>query len=250
MKRVNKKQKFKKLLEKATDLFIIKGYRRTQIADVARFMGVAPGTIYQYVRSKESLFHLLVLYHSGRFSPDEAETLPVPEPGPEETLQLLRSQIVPLAAPALLEKAIGGGNPADARSELAGIAAELYDLLYANRRGIMLLERSALDWPELAALFFLEMRQKLLDRVALYIGLRVKSGAFRATPDGKVAARYLLETLSLFAIHLHFDVPLGPTYSHEATRATVLQLLVDAFCAEAPGRAGTAGVHLPRRDRA
>ena len=250
MKRINKQQRLKELLEKATDLFILKGYRRTQIAELARFMGVAPGTIYQYVRSKESLFHHLVLYHSGRFSPDEAQTMPVPDSGPEETLHLLRSQIVPLAAPALLEKAINEGAPDDPRSELAGIAAELYDLLYANRRGIKLLERSALDWPELAALFFLEMRQKLLDRVALYVGLRVQSGAFRATPDEKVAARYLLETLSLFAIHLHFDVPLGPTYSPEAVRATVLQLLTDAFCAEAPGRAGIAAGHLPRRGRA
>ena len=48
------------LLDCATRVFIDKGYRRTQMADVAREMGVSAGALYGYVESKEALFHLLI----------------------------------------------------------------------------------------------------------------------------------------------------------------------------------------------
>ena len=40
------------LLNCATRVFIEKGYRRTQMADVAREMGVSAGTLYGYVEGK------------------------------------------------------------------------------------------------------------------------------------------------------------------------------------------------------
>ena len=48
------------LLDSATRVFIARGYRRTQMADVAREMGVSAGALYGYVESKEALFHLLI----------------------------------------------------------------------------------------------------------------------------------------------------------------------------------------------
>jgi len=37
------------LIETATNLFIQKGYRRTQMADVTQAMGLSPGAVYRYV---------------------------------------------------------------------------------------------------------------------------------------------------------------------------------------------------------
>ena len=50
------------LLEAATGVFIEQGYRRTQMADVAAALGVAKGTLYLYVESKEALFDLVCRY--------------------------------------------------------------------------------------------------------------------------------------------------------------------------------------------
>ena len=36
------------------------GYRRTQMADVARQAGVSPGNLYNYVDSKDALFYLVL----------------------------------------------------------------------------------------------------------------------------------------------------------------------------------------------
>src|SRR4051812_7690120 len=49
-------QKTKQLLEAARRCFLLHGYRRTSIDDVAREAGVAKGTVYLYFRSKEEMF--------------------------------------------------------------------------------------------------------------------------------------------------------------------------------------------------
>ena len=55
-----------RLVECATQVFITQGYRRTQMADVAKALGVAKGTLYLYVESKEALFDLVVRSADGR----------------------------------------------------------------------------------------------------------------------------------------------------------------------------------------
>ena len=57
------KDRFQDLLEAATAVFLEQGYRRTQMADVAARMGVAKGTLYLYVESKDALFDA-VLRHA------------------------------------------------------------------------------------------------------------------------------------------------------------------------------------------
>ena len=67
----------------ATRLFIDKGYRRTQMADVTQAMGLSPGAVYRYVESKEALFDLIV--RAGA-APEQALAnlkLPVATPSPE-----------------------------------------------------------------------------------------------------------------------------------------------------------------------
>src|SRR5438093_4646249 len=54
--------RFERLIDCAADVFIDRGYRRTQMADVAAALGVARGTLYLYVESKEALFDLVARY--------------------------------------------------------------------------------------------------------------------------------------------------------------------------------------------
>ena len=49
-----------RLLAAATKVFAEKGLQRARMSDVAREMGVAHGSLYNYVESKEALFYLLV----------------------------------------------------------------------------------------------------------------------------------------------------------------------------------------------
>ena len=60
MARTAPTDRFEQLVDAATRVFIEGGYKRTQMADVADAMGVAKGTVYLYVESKEALFDLAV----------------------------------------------------------------------------------------------------------------------------------------------------------------------------------------------
>src|SRR5882762_9146588 len=74
------------IVESATRIFGEKGYRRTLITDVASDLGIAPGTIYTYVESKDALFHLVIERASGVTT--TPEYLPIPTPDPEDTANL------------------------------------------------------------------------------------------------------------------------------------------------------------------
>ena len=56
--RLSAMERVPELIEAAVKVFGEKGYRGTQMTDVAFEMGVAAGSLYNYVDSKEGLFAL------------------------------------------------------------------------------------------------------------------------------------------------------------------------------------------------
>ena len=141
-----------RLVDVATDVLIDRGYRRTQMADVAAAMGVAKGTLYLAVTGKEALFDLVIRFADGP-RPIPPLPLPVPTPPPGATLELVRQEIIRQQAPPALTAALSRSRPGDARDEVSAIAGELFDTLSANRRRVKLADRAAVDWPEMAALW-------------------------------------------------------------------------------------------------
>ena len=70
-------------VETATDVFTTQGYRRTQMEDVAKALGVAKGRLYGYVESKAALFDAAVRCADGYEPLPDPAVLPLrtPEPG-------------------------------------------------------------------------------------------------------------------------------------------------------------------------
>jgi AcrR family transcriptional regulator len=64
--------RFRQLIEVATETFIARGYRMTQMADVADALGVAKGTVYGYVESKEALLDMALRFADGHQAPSPA----------------------------------------------------------------------------------------------------------------------------------------------------------------------------------
>ena len=106
MARSTPPDRFDALIRAATAVFLRQGYRRTQMADVAEELGVAKGTLYLYVESKEALFEQALL-HADRAEPIPLpRTLPIPTPRPGGTLRkvkqrMLRETALPALAAAL-----------------------------------------------------------------------------------------------------------------------------------------------------
>ncbi len=221
--------RFDELVRCATDVFIARGYRLTQMSDIAREVGVAKGTLYGYVESKESLF-VLCLRSADIVEPiDVPEILPVATPAFGETLTWVKARLAEeLSWPALLG-AIQLDRAPDIRAELALIIGEFYDLLYANKCRIKLLDSSA-DHAELGRLWQTEGREQPRLAFLRYLESRIASGQIRELPDLPLATRMMIETCTTWAVHIHWDRN-PETFDPASARANAIDFLVMGFVA-------------------
>jgi AcrR family transcriptional regulator len=228
MARTTPPERLPQLIACATKIFIAQGYQRTQMDDVAAALRVAKGTLYLYVESKEALFDLVArcvdtvppLPPFGQF--------PLPTPKPGATLAYVRDRLAKNQTLPTLTAALARQRVRDARAELALILAELYDTLARNRHGIKLLDRSAQDLPELAALWFDTARGGLIATLAHYLETRMHRKLLRPLPDAAVAARLIIEALSFWAVHRHWD-PHPQIVEEKVARDTVVQFILNAL---------------------
>jgi AcrR family transcriptional regulator len=231
MARVVPADRLEQLVDCATRVFVEQGYARTQMADVAAALGVAKGTLYLSVESKEALFDLVVRYADAARPFDPPPTVPVRTPAPGATVAYVRERLLERAMPASLAAALSRRRVADVRGELGAIVAELYDAVAANRRGIKLVDRSARDYPELAAVWFEGARGGLIALLERYLADRTRRKLLRPFPDAAVAARLLIETIVFWAVHRHWDAHPQPV-DEAVAKETVLRFVVGAFAKE------------------
>jgi AcrR family transcriptional regulator len=220
--------RFDQLVDCATRVFIEQGYKRTQMADVAEAMGIAKGTLYLYVESKEALFDLVCRQADLQPPRQPPAKLPIPTPSPKATLDYIGSRLTENGVPPTLTSALERRREGDPREELEGIVHELYDTLSRNRRGLKLLDRSAPDLPELAALWLDGARAGLFGLVAQYLERRIRAGLLRPVPNATAAARLIIETIVFWAVHRHWDMR-GEPVNDTVAKDTVVHFIVGAL---------------------
>jgi AcrR family transcriptional regulator len=231
MARAIPRDRFEDLVEAATSVFLEQGYRRAQIADVAARMGVAKGTIYLYVESKEALFHAVVDHADRREPVDLPDSLPVPTPPAGATLELVRKRVAEAGLPVLTE-ALDRRRVGDVREELEVIVRELYALLAEHRVGIKLLDRCASDHPELAAVWYGAGREGTLALLTRYLEDRIRRRRLPPVEAPAVSARIVLETAVFWAVHRHWD-PSPQAVDEEVAERAVVTFVVRALLGEA-----------------
>src|SRR5258708_18190121 len=145
---------FSELVSSGSKVFVAKAYRQAQMSDVAREMGVSQGTLYNYVESKEALF-LLACEQGFSESPLLAPAQPpVPSRSFAAMVQKIRERMFATARLEKLGVALRTKKPANAGVELEGVLREFYSVMACYRHGFDLIERSALDVPEMAHMLF------------------------------------------------------------------------------------------------
>lgn len=202
------------------------GYRGTRTADVAAKAGMSSGSIFNYVESKEALFHLVFLHGFGSLT-EALPDLPLTTPAPGETVTLigqnLRKVPIPRMRAALQEK-----RPADVEAELRGIIEERYDMLARLWPMLSVIERCAAEIPELEAFYFQRTRTAYFAQLADYLERRAASGYFRVMPDTAITARLITESVTWFAWKRNEGRD-AHTYEDGAVRDTLFQFLCSAL---------------------
>src|SRR5262249_19111811 len=108
------------------------------MADVAEALGVAKGTVYGYVESKEALFDAAVRYADQRLAEAPAH-LPVRTPAPGETASYVRERLALEAAEMTLVRVSSGTLVIrDTVEELTSVLRDLYRSILRNRLALKL----------------------------------------------------------------------------------------------------------------
>ncbi|MDD9934696.1 MAG: helix-turn-helix domain containing protein [Myxococcales bacterium] len=213
--------------------FAEKGFRRTQMLDVARELGVSAGSLYNYVASKEALF-LLVLQRQNQDEPLALpEELPLSAPSEDDFLVEIRKALRRRVKMAALAEAVEAPCPADCADEFEGVVRSIYQDLSRGRGVLILLERSAADWPALSAQYG-GSTSRYLKRLTSYLGTRADAGKLRVGPSVHASARLIAETCAWFAMRRPLAHRSG--IDDETAEATVVDTLCRAFLPVEPAR--------------
>jgi AcrR family transcriptional regulator len=215
----------------AVKVFTEKGYRRTLMTDIGEELGLSHALLYKHVESKEALFQLALLY---AISPEALAGLPspLPTPAPGEALKPLADWTSGNATFPVLRAALASDDVGDIRGEFNEVVNECYSIVEDNRALLALLERSAIDFPELRELYFGQSRRGQVDMLAEYVERRWRSGRLRPFPDPALATQLIVETVAWFAWHRR-DHPAPIQVDDEAARQSVLYLLTAALLPDA-----------------
>lgn len=204
------------------------------MTDVGAQLELSHALLYRYVESKEALFELALRY---AMDPETVSTLevPLPTPPPGHTLDLVKKWARERAALPLLSAALATRRSKDVGREFGEIIDERYQFIERNRRLLALIERSALDLPDLHAFYFGEGRRTQIRQLADYLERRIRSGDLRAVSDVEVAARFIVESVAWFAWHRKAD-PDSAMIGDDQAYQTTKELLLAAFVPEGKGR--------------
>jgi AcrR family transcriptional regulator len=231
MPRHERSTRLRELVRCATTVFIEQGYKDAQMDDVAKAMGVAKGTLYVYVESKEALFDLVARCADREEELEMVARLPIRTPKRGATTAYVRQRLAEDQLLPTLEAALTRTRAIAPRGEFEMIVRELYGVVERHRSGLKLLDRTAKDQPELAALWFEGARNGLLAALTEYLKRESRRGTMKAIPDVSVAARFIIETVVFWAVHRYWD-PHPQTVDDGLAREAAIQLIVNALVKE------------------
>ena len=217
-------QRIKDLLEAAARVFIRQGYRQTQMSDVASELGVAKGTLYLYVTSKAALFDAALRYAGGLITDPDSLELPIATPAPGSLRAQVRMAVASRVVPPALVEALEHQTLTDPAHELEQIVREMFATASTNRTAIKLMDRCS-DHPELGSMLYEEGRFAQLDLLSRYLEARIRAGSLRQVPDARAAARFVIEAVATWAVHVHWD-PAPQAIDPSDAEQTLLQFVI------------------------
>lgn len=226
-------QRIDHIADAATEVFISQGYGPAKITQIAHRAKVGPGTIYLYAQGKEALFDL-ALRRAFEDASVWSMSLPHPNPSPGAVADALWRCLQHAAHFPQLWLATDSPAPRDIEPEVTGILQELYAWLARYRRGIKLVERSALDWPDVAQVFYRRFWRGGVRRLADYLQRRGKEGALPRRGDPLAAAHLVIESLTWMAVHREWTADAGHLSSDGALEIALAMMVPAVLGARTP----------------
>lgn len=210
----------------ASKLFVTRGYRQTQVSDIARESSISTGSVYSLFASKRAIFEYVLkcIFIEG-YSGEEI-TLPVSEEDEGE----LAKEIANLMG-ELLSGILGAneGNPRELRPFTEFLPA-IYGIFEKYGLAFLIFEHNAASWPELCGQYY-RFRLQFIEKFTSTFHLYVQRGEVRAIEHPNYHARFIIETFSWWGMHAKHDF-CDISVSDEAAKAVTMDALFHAYLKE------------------
>ncbi len=210
----------------ALAVFSRQGFQLTLMSDVARAAGLAAGTLYLYVESKEALLELAL--ECAETGHARERPLPVRGQGLAKIASGLRDRLAERADWRILRAALTRRRVGDVDAEIREIATELFDLIAGARRLIWLLDRCAGELAEFAAVYHDRVKGAYMRDLTAYVWKRQSTGHVSSDLDPVAGARAIMEMIVWMAAHRHRDA-MPPAIDDAAGREAVVTLAAKAL---------------------
>jgi len=215
--RVMPENRITDILRAAARVFSRKGYRLTQMEEIAKEANVSKATLYYYFKSKIHLFYYLL--ENG--VPEDNESVPPPEDSPKlsegDMLQFLQERLKKRSQLKSVDNFLKSeSDTIDLEHELTEILGEMWELQERHRIQIVVLEKSADEFPELADVYDKYARREILRQLEEYFESRMRLRLIRPIKSVPTVARLIMESLAWFAWK-QLAVPIVPRFTQSET---------------------------------
>ncbi len=228
MDRKKRMDRMARIVRKATRSFLIRGYRRTQVADIAEDAGIAEGTVFNYFESKEALFDFLIRASVLQSPLENWQSPPIPTPEPGATLEFLKAESQRINISGTLKTAIGKDTCPDPGLELEAIIRHIFRQISTFHVLYLLVEKSALDWPEMEIIWREHLVYPWMRLLEQYLDKRISQGHLRRVRDTHAAMWSILWLIDFFAKDRPYS-PEADRISEEVGEETVLEIALRTF---------------------
>lgn len=212
------------IYEISSNLFINKGYARTQIKDIADGIGMSVGTMYHYFIGKTDILSFIL---KATIDPEFMEqdfALPI-QPA---LFGNLGDDIK--ATFADREKSFARPyRQNDAAYTYEQMLADAFDTVWRYGKGFLLIEKNPDDMPEIAEDYW-NYRQKFFKQMFQYVIRFQENGICRELDVPELSTRLMVETIAWWGMHIMNDA-FSPQkdISKEVAKSVCMDALINAY---------------------
>lgn len=215
--------RLQEIYEAASTLFIRQGYSKTQISHIAKAVGVSVGTIYLDFAGKKDIvqFILQCVINPSYMEAEHERPIARNDFGQleEELRTALQENNRQLAAHLT---AAGSGYTFE------NLLSDAFDLMARYAVGILFIEKNQYDFLKLAD-YYRQYRREFFGIMEQYFTVFTQAGVVRRVEYPRHAVRNIIETLSWWAIDIHYNAFETQEIEPETAKAVALDCLVPAY---------------------
>ena len=212
------------IYEISSNLFINKGYARTQIKDIADGIGMSVGTMYHYFIGKADILSFILKVTIDPEFIEQDFALPI-QP---LLFNTLGDDIK--ATFAAREKSFADPyRKSDAGYTYEQMLSDAFDTVWQYGKGFLLIEKNPDDMPEIARDYW-NYRQKFFKQMLQYVIRFQENGICRVLEIPELSTRLMVETIAWWGMHIMNDA-FSPQrdISKEVAKSVCMDALINAY---------------------